>query len=283
MAVIPEIMCGDRADIANKMKPLITQTTIQLREMRCDTRSILNQLNIMMFSNWLNAAMIEDHDRRYFVIICRAAPRETAYYDAIYDYIRGDGLAGFAWFLKERDLSRFNPSAPPPKTADKDIVRNATRSGLEAWLDDAIESHAAPFDRDVVNLREAVDEINKGRNLRATVQNVGAFLRKHGGADLDKIRLGSGGRMRLWAVRAGAWYKDRPGKAAEAYLGAWHYSDDTAGADGPAEVIIPSAFKVARAQQDFAARSAHLDEAAQAWLDDAEAEARAAAEREQAS
>lgn len=205
LVVIPEVMCGDRRDIANKLKPLITQPVVEINEKNVKPYKVPNTANFVMFSNYTNAAYIEDHDRRYYVIICKDKPRSPSYYDALYEYIEGDGLAGFAWFLKNRDLSDFNPKAPAPHTEHKDTVRAATKAGWEAFLQDAWDSHAAPFDRDVVNLREALGVIGEMKGApRVSTQQIAAFLKRDdiGGGDLGKPRIGpKGNQVRVYAVR----------------------------------------------------------------------------------
>ncbi len=89
----------------------------------------------------------------------REASRVHARGERPYAYIESPAVSGFAHHLDMPDLSNFNPKAPAPMTADKLTVQKATRSGVEAWLDDAWQSGAAPFDRDVINLREALEAV----------------------------------------------------------------------------------------------------------------------------
>lgn len=198
---VPEIMCGDRKDTANKLKPLITQEEVRIDEKNVKPYWIPNVSNFLFFSNHENAAYIEDEDRRYFVIICRSQRRTDDEYQALYDYINGPDIAGFAHMLANRDLSNFNPAGNAPDTADKGVVQKATRGGWEAWLDDAWQSDAAPFDRRVINLRDALTAVGEAKGPKMTTQQIADFLKKRGGGDLDRVRLSGGGRVRLWATR----------------------------------------------------------------------------------
>lgn len=217
LVVVPEIMCGDRRDIANKLKPLITQSRVRINEKHVPAYFADNVANFLFFSNHRNAAHIEDHDRRYFVMICGSAPRDADYYTSLYDYIQSDSLAGFAHFLATRDLSNFNPKERAPHTEHKDTVRAATTAGWEAWLDDAWQSDAAPFDKRVVNLREVLTAVQEAKGPRMTTQQVGEFLRKKGGGDLGRVRLDGGARVRLWAARDAEVYAADNALAAQAY------------------------------------------------------------------
>ncbi|GAW36989.1 hypothetical protein RA2_04064 [Roseovarius sp. A-2] len=214
---VPEIMCGDRKDTANKLKPLITQEEVYVDEKNVKPYWIPNVTNFLFFSNHENAAFIEDEDRRYFVIICRAQRRSDAEYQALYEYINGPDIAGFAHFLANRDLSQFNPAGNAPETEDKGVVQKATRGGWEAWLDDAWQSDAAPFDRRVVNLRDALTAIGEAKGPRMTTQQIAEFLKKKSGGDLGRVRLSGGARVRLWATRDFDKYDADRAMAAEAY------------------------------------------------------------------
>lgn len=201
IVVVPETMGGDRRDLANKLKPLITQPLVRINEKHVKAYSIPNTSNFVMFSNYKNAAYIEDKDRRYFVIICEAAPRSIAYFDDLYDnYIRTEKMGAFLDFLLKRDLSKFNPYAPAPDTPDKTTVKNATMGGGEAWLQYQWESNAHPFDKNVVSLVDVLAWIQEMKGPRMTIQDISRFLAKQGGGDLGKRRVG-GKQPRLWAVR----------------------------------------------------------------------------------
>ncbi len=219
LVCVPEIMTGDRKDVANKMKPLITQEVVEIDEKNVKTYFIPNTANMLFFSNHENAAYIEDQDRRYFVIICRSKPRSAEEYDELYDYINSDRISGFAHFLATRDLSHFNPHGRAPDTPDKRVVQEATRGGWEAWLDDALESEAAPFDKHVINTRDALERINELRGPRMTVQQISGFLKKRLGeeCDLDRVRMPNGKRVRCYAVREVEFFANNHEAAAQAY------------------------------------------------------------------
>lgn len=205
LVVVPEVMCGDRRDVANKMKPIITQPVVRINEKNKKPYFTTNCANVAMFSNHENAAYIEDGDRRHLVIICKSRPMAGDYYRNLYQYIQGADISGFAWFLANRDLSHFNPKGEAPHTEYKDTVRDATKAAWEAFLQDAWESNAAPFDGDVINLREAVSVIGEMKGApRISTQQIAAFLRneKIGGGDLGKPRIGkNGSQVRVYAVR----------------------------------------------------------------------------------
>lgn len=203
LVVVPEIMGGDRKDLANKLKPLITQPTVDINEKFIRRYTIQNMANFLFFSNHENAAYIEDEDRRYFVVICRQKPRTLEYFNALNDYIDSPAFSGFAHFLKTRDLSHFSPYAPAPWTEDKLTVQQATKGAVEAWLDDAYESGARPFTGHIINLRDALGVISDAPGApKVTLPLLSAFLKRKGAKDLGPQRVVNGQPpVRVWAIR----------------------------------------------------------------------------------
>jgi hypothetical protein len=197
---IGEIMTGDRRDIANKLKPLITSEKVEIDEKNIRPYWVPNTTNLMFFSNHENAAHIEDNDRRYYVIICQQKPESEEYYNRLHNFIEGDEVAHFAHFLKERDVSSFNPSARPPETEYKQTVQRATRGGVEAWLDEALESQQEPFSTDVINTIDCLRMISDMKGPRMTIGQLTNFIKKSGGKEIGKRRV-DGSQVRLWAVR----------------------------------------------------------------------------------
>lgn len=204
LVIVPETRTGDRKDLANKLKPLITQEKIRVNEKNVKPYDILNTVCWLMFSNHEDAAHIEDADRRYFVVICKMAAKDPQYYTDLYAYIESDAIAGFADFLMTRDLSGFNAKAPAPWTQDKETVREAARGSVEAWLESAWQDRAEPFNRDVINLRECLGRISEiqGAPRNMTIQAIASFLKKDriDGGDLGPRRI-LDKQVRLFAVR----------------------------------------------------------------------------------
>lgn len=206
LVFVPETMGGDRRDLANELKPIITSQEVRCNEKFVPAYKMPNKANVFMTSNYENAAYIEDGDRRYFVIICHqpAISKERA--NELYDYIDSEAIAGFAYFLQNRDLSNFNPKANAPMTEYKRVVQDAARGNWESWLHSVWEDGALPFDQDVINIREALQRIAAEKGPKITMNQMRTFLKKSyiGGSELERQRVMVGDKStqpRLWAVR----------------------------------------------------------------------------------
>lgn len=90
-------------------------------------------------------------DRRHLVDWSEKIKDEfdEAYWDNFWHrYICEGGYGHVAAFLMERDLSRFNPKAPPRKTNAFWSIVDANRSPEEGELADALDALAATLDKD---------------------------------------------------------------------------------------------------------------------------------------
>jgi hypothetical protein len=129
--------------------------------LRCDEKNIrehaiLNVCGVIYTTNYKAEGLyLPADDRRHDVAWSRFTKEDfsEAYWTGLWSFFDNGGDAHVAAYLAERDLSTFNPKAPPPKTdAFWDIV-NAHRPGETAELADALDSLGNP---DAVTLREII-------------------------------------------------------------------------------------------------------------------------------
>jgi Family of unknown function (DUF5906) len=111
---IDEVYEARNWDLANKLKPLITEPTVSANIKYGPQIEIENYARFLMFSNHNAPLNIEEGDRRYFVFNSKAQAREDAYYDRLYGYIETpEAMNAIYGFLRKRDLSGFNPFRRP--------------------------------------------------------------------------------------------------------------------------------------------------------------------------
>lgn len=83
---VDEVYEAGNWDLANKLKPLITEPTVSANIKYGPQLEIDNYARLLMVSNHSAPLNIEDGDRRYFVFNSKAQPREDTYYDRLYKY-----------------------------------------------------------------------------------------------------------------------------------------------------------------------------------------------------
>ncbi|MDE2104013.1 MAG: PriCT-2 domain-containing protein, partial [Patescibacteria group bacterium] len=197
----------DARAIANKLKPWITDPTIQIEKKGVDSYEIKNHLQFTAASNHDDALFIEEGttDRRWLIgemLGKPLTPAEMGYLNPLFgdDFRRHPNAAAWLkwYFLEDVNIDGFNPSEPPPMTMAKKRVQEHSRSNWEDIIFEAIESRAPPFDKDLVFPKDVAQGLLAGRGV--TVGQARTLLRKAGAFELPRTSL----YRYLYAVRHGS-------------------------------------------------------------------------------
>ena len=138
---VDEVYEGGNWDLANKLKPLITEPTVSANIKYGPQIEIENYARFLMFSNHTAPLNIEEGDRRYFVFNSNAEPKEDGYYEALHKYIgTPEGMNAIYMFLCRRDLSGFNPHRRPPMTEAKRTIIEESVHPLHVYIGEAVAS-----------------------------------------------------------------------------------------------------------------------------------------------
>lgn len=159
LAIISELMTLGRMEVANRLKPVITDPKLRIEEKFQVTYTIDNHLNLICFTNHRDAIKLSAGDRRWFVVFSPAEPHDGAYYDGLFERIHGDGSAHVAHWLMQRDLSGFNAKGRAPDTSAKGEMLTLTMSEVEAHLHELLRDGITPFDFDLVAMEDVEDAI----------------------------------------------------------------------------------------------------------------------------
>lgn len=204
LVVVEEIMALGRKEIMNELKPLITQSRISINAKHQRRYEIENCANFIFLSNSHEALALEDGDRRYFVVHSEADPRDTAYYEALFGWIRESPSVALHWLLA-RDITGFDPNKPPPMTAGKAAMIEASKPPLDAVLDELIEGGRYPFSSDLIDLLTTLPALigpgGPAMGLTVNLTSLSNALRRRGAVKFGQQK----GRVRGVDVRASLW------------------------------------------------------------------------------
>jgi hypothetical protein len=135
--VLGDEITGDesRRFVADKLKSLITQTTVRINQKYLPTYIIPDLINYYFTSNHFDAFMLENEDRRYFVHEVVGAPLPQGFYDA-YDrwLLSPAGPAALFHHLLSLNLGDFNPRAAAPMTRAKAEMIVENKPPAAAWI-----------------------------------------------------------------------------------------------------------------------------------------------------
>jgi hypothetical protein len=138
---VDEVYEAGNWDLANKLKPLITERTVSVNVKYGPQMEIENYARFIMFSNHTAALSIEEGDRRYFVVNSKAQPKDDAYYEELNQFIdSAEGMNAIYSFLMRRDISTFNPHRRPPMTEAKRTVIEVSGNPLRTYIVESVES-----------------------------------------------------------------------------------------------------------------------------------------------
>lgn len=209
-----EVSSEDRRQHADKLKGLVTSTTVQINEKHQPAYETENLMNFVFLSNHPTAIFLDDQDRRYFVVEIDADPLPADEALAFVKWRDNGGLEALLHRLQKSNISKFNPKAPAPYTAAKRQMIEDSRSGIEQWAASIMESGASRLiGREVATASELADlYVTDTQNTKPAPKAVTNAFKKEGArAHNSQVRLSSGRKVRPMALERPEHWKSQPG------------------------------------------------------------------------
>ena len=147
----------NRHDIMNRVKPMITNSSIDVHPKGKASYTAPNVSNYIIFSNYLDGAPVDAGDRRYMFLsselTTEAAEQMTkeGYFKRLFDAIHKHPGAIRKWLLSVEIHSEFDPNGRAPDTIVKKTVIEMSKSDFEAAAEDLIEKGAEGVCSDVIS------------------------------------------------------------------------------------------------------------------------------------
>jgi hypothetical protein len=192
----------NRHDVVNSLKPYITNSVVPCKKMYQEVINILNSVNYFATSNYLDAAPIEEGDRRNFVIRSQLDLKalEPDYFDKLFHSIQHDAGSIVAWLRTLPIHADFHPDGVAPMTEAKEAVILMSKDDISDRIKEIIEDDKSPqYSEDVVLFDALQDRLSssamglKGENER----KISMALAAMGYEKLGRTRV-SGERHCLW-------------------------------------------------------------------------------------
>lgn len=123
--------------LVNRLKPLITEDRVTVNIKYGPSLEVGNYARFFMFSNNTVAPLsLEEGDRRFFVVECEGGRKDDDFYRGLNAFADSDeGKEAIHRYLMARDISAFNPFAPPPMTgAKRRIVEETSGNPLAEFI-----------------------------------------------------------------------------------------------------------------------------------------------------
>ena len=209
--VADEASSTDRRQDIDKLKGLITSSTIRINEKYQPARETPNLMNFVFLSNHNDALFMDDHDRRFFVWEIKSGRLpETTVKDFIL-WRKNGGLSVLLYHLQNYDIGNFNPKTHAPMTAAKQQMTQDNRSDLETWVAELMASNVTQvIGSEVVTARQLAGYYDSETNRRNTsAKSITRACKKQGAhARTNQVRLPNGKKVRAMAItRTDYWAK----------------------------------------------------------------------------
>jgi len=141
-----------RRQLANQLKPIIAAPPEMLPINRKGLHPYMmaNRLFVLAFSNDPVPISLASQDRRWFCVWSTAPRMNSDQAKKIWDWYRSGGFTCIAKWLVARDVSKFNPSAPPMWTEFKANLVEHGMSMAESYLVDLLRERRGEFAKGVI-------------------------------------------------------------------------------------------------------------------------------------
>ena len=141
-----------RRQLANQLKPIIAAPPEMLPINRKGLHPYMmaNRLFVLAFSNDPVPISLASQDRRWFCVWSSAPRMDSAKAKKMWDWYRAAGFVEIARYLHTRDVSQFNPAAPPAMTEFKYNLIEHGMSMAESYLVDMLRNRAGEFSKGVI-------------------------------------------------------------------------------------------------------------------------------------
>ena len=216
-----EIWTAGRMEVANILKPMITDDVVTYQAKGQDQRTIENCANFFFNSNKRDAVLKTANDRRYAVfyaaqqdpedMIACGMDRNSPYFDQLYGWL--ENHQGYAIWANE--LATYSIPASirikgqAPLTTSTEAAIRESGGVAEHLILEAIESGEPGFTGDLIAVSDAVDLLAQN-NRRYSPQKVGSIIRSLGYQihpalrDQAKNRLQFNGRKYIIYAKVGS-------------------------------------------------------------------------------
>ena len=191
-----------RMEVANRLKPAITDEYLCIRPMYGRSYTVPNWLNFISFTNHDDALPVERDDRRWMILFSPATPADAAYYQRLFAFLNGDGPEHVAYWLAQRDV-RLNPKGVAPMTDGKAEMRALSMGDAEQHLSDMLASRSPPFDFGLIRLDDVLGAVpeRSARQVRNLRNRVIKWLTEEAGASkLGRYTKGDRPPIQLWSL-----------------------------------------------------------------------------------
>lgn len=166
-------------DTANKMKPYVTNNSVEIHAKGKDPFNMPNCSNFMVLSNFEDGIPLDRGDRRWFVVGTDLGTEraieltEAGVFSEMFDAVRDYPGAFRRWFLDRQVSAEFDPNGRAPMTEGKARTIELSKSDMQLAAEDIVFQQATGITTDIIatdfltdKLEQRFGEKPKGRSVK---------------------------------------------------------------------------------------------------------------------
>lgn len=143
----------NKYEVLDRMKPFISNDTVQIEEKGRDHRTVPNFTSYLLLTNHKDAIPLTSGDRRYCVLFSRVQTEQQLfdelggeigaerYFSELFDMTRDNADALARWFLDRKISPEFKPKGRAPETSARQMMMSIATSPERLAIEDAIEKY----------------------------------------------------------------------------------------------------------------------------------------------
>jgi Primase C terminal 2 (PriCT-2)/Family of unknown function (DUF5906)/Bifunctional DNA primase/polymerase, N-terminal len=145
LVVVNELMSAGRRDLMNRLKQLITEEFIPVREMYTVEYELKATFNMLIFSNYDSPLVLDVDDRRFCILKSFKVRQPQSYYTKLWDWSY-QNLGVIKNYLLNCDLKDFNNHNAPATFAKHLLLQDVNHGDYDRIIDNwAIENKRTIF------------------------------------------------------------------------------------------------------------------------------------------
>lgn len=199
LVVLEELNLGSGIGVYNRLKDMITGETAVINEKYLKQREVPNFANFVFLSNLDAPVLIEQRDRRFFVLDTPAEARSSEYWTEFHSWWRAH-LGEIKGFFDRIDVADFQPQACPPMTEAKAKLKLQSATPLAQVLQELIDERDWPFARGICTPSEIRASLRRAGLNERSPRKIASALTDLGCLPLRQTRLSDGSRKSPWAL-----------------------------------------------------------------------------------
>lgn len=198
--IVDEVRVGDRYDLMNGLKTIITDKRIAVEKKGVDQEMTDNVANWFFFSNFKDAFPIDENERRYCIFYSRLqsakdiadAGLNKHFFDDMYLWLEKEGYKTIAYRYLNYPVERGSLPHRAPETSSYAEVLKIGRSPLRVLIDNCVEKGDRGFRGGYINIEELKKACNESLEIKnkPSVQTLKMILEQKGYVELNSELYG---------------------------------------------------------------------------------------------